>query len=115
MKIITLIFITYISLMACTGDCLTCHPKLLPAINSDSRHKPMLTCIRCHSADPQKMGDCGSDCFACHSIEKIEGPNIIEHKVIRECRDCHMKLKSELFSAPPQQSHEQPLREFLNL
>ena len=115
MKIIILLLLASISLMACTGDCLTCHPKLIPTINSDIRHKSMLTCIKCHSADPAKMGDCGSDCFACHSIEKIEKPNIIEHKVIRECRDCHMKLKSELFSAPPQQSHEQPLRDFLNL
>ncbi len=115
MKIITLILIAYISLVACTGDCLTCHPKLLPTINSDTKHKPMLTCIKCHSANPAKMADCGSDCFACHSIEKIEKPNIMEHKVIRGCRDCHMKLNQELLSAPAQQSREQPLREFLKL
>ena len=115
MKIITLILIAYIYLMACTGDCLTCHPKLVPTINTDLRHKPMLTCIKCHSANPAKMADCGSDCFACHSIEKIEKPNIAEHKVIRGCRDCHMKLNEQLLSAPPQQSHEQQLREFLKL
>lgn len=114
MKIITLIFIAYISLMACTGDCLTCHPKLVPTINEDVRHKSMLTCIKCHPADPQKMADCGSDCFACHSVEKIEKPNIAEHKVIRGCRDCHMKLKEELFSAPVEQSREQPLKDFLH-
>ena len=101
--------------MACTGDCLTCHPKLLANINTDLNHKPMLTCIKCHSAEPSKMGDCGSDCFACHSIEKIDKPNLLEHKPIRGCRDCHMKLKAELFSAPAKQSHEQPLREFLKL
>jgi hypothetical protein len=115
MKIITLILLTYISLLACTGDCLTCHPKLVPTINTDIRHKPMLTCIKCHLANPQKMADCGSDCFACHSIEKIEKPNIQEHKVIRGCRDCHMKLSQELLSVPSKQSHEQPLRDFLNL
>ncbi|MBU0633110.1 hypothetical protein KKA17_10750 [bacterium] len=114
MKIITLIFTAYISLTACTGDCLTCHPKLVPTIHEDTNHKSMLTCIKCHPADPQKMADCGSDCFACHSVEKIEKPNIAEHKVIRGCRDCHMKMKEELFSAPAQQSKEQPLKDFLH-
>lgn len=113
MKIIILIAAAYTYLMACTGDCLTCHPKLVPTIHTDVRHKPMLTCIKCHSADPEKLADCGSDCFSCHSIEKIEKPNIEEHKVIRECRDCHMKLKEQMFSAPPKQSTQQPLKEFL--
>ncbi|WP_345993579.1 hypothetical protein [Sulfurimonas sp. HSL-1716] len=113
MKIISILAAVYISLMACTGDCLSCHPKLLPTIHQDTRHKPMLTCIKCHSANPDKMADCGSDCFACHSIKKIEEANVVEHKVIRGCRDCHMKLKKELFSAPPQQSVKQPLKDFL--
>ena len=77
---------------------MTCHPKLLKTINTDMRHKAMLTCIKCHSPDPAKMGDCGSDCFACHPIDKIEGKGIEEHKVIRECRDCHMKMKTSLES-----------------
>lgn len=114
MKIITLLLAIYISLMACTGDCLTCHPNLVPTIKDDTRHKSMLTCIKCHPADPKKMADCGSDCFACHSMEKIDRPNVYEHKVIRECRDCHMKMKKELLSAPMQQSVQQPLKQFLN-
>ncbi len=115
MKIVILLLLIYSFLVACTGDCLTCHPKLLPTIGTDTRHKPMLTCINCHSANPQKMADCGSDCFACHSIEKIEKPNVKEHGVIRGCRDCHVKLKQELLTPPLQQSHEQPLRDFLHL
>lgn len=79
------------------------------------RHKPMLTCIKCHSADPNKMADCGSDCFACHSAEKIEKANITEHKVIRGCRDCHMKMKVRLTidTLPQGQSVMPTLRDFL--
>lgn len=81
----------------------------------DLRHKPMTTCIKCHSADPAKMADCGSDCFACHPIAKIEGSRIAEHAVIRECRDCHMKLKTklDLSNTPLGQSVMPTLRDFL--
>lgn len=94
---------------------MTCHPKLLKTINTDMRHKAMLTCIKCHSPDPAKMGDCGSDCFACHPIDKIEGKGIEEHKVIRECRDCHMKMKTSLGldMFPKGQSSAPTLRDFL--
>jgi hypothetical protein len=76
----------------------------------------MTTCIKCHSADPAKMGDCGSDCFACHSITKIEGARVAEHVVIRECRECHMKLKPSLDinTFPKTQSTQPMLRDFLN-
>lgn len=116
MKFLTaLVFIAGNLLFACSGDCLTCHPALLPAINSDDRHKPMLTCIECHSADPDSMAECGSDCFSCHSVEKIEKVNVKEHRVIRECRDCHLQLKKELFSVHPGggQSHGKFLKEYL--
>ena len=42
------------------------------------------------------MAECGSDCFACHRIEKIEKFQIREHKIIRECRDCHLSIKQSL-------------------
>lgn len=116
MKFLTaFVFIAGISLFACSGDCLTCHPALLSTINSDDRHKPMLTCIECHSANPDSMAECGSDCFSCHSVEKIEKVNVKEHRVIRECRDCHLQLKNELFSVHPEsgQSHEKSLKEYL--
>lgn len=75
----------------------------------------MTMCIKCHSADPAKMADCGSDCFACHPVAKIEGVRVAEHAVIRECRDCHMKLKVnlDLQSAPKGQSVMPTLRDFL--
>jgi len=102
-------------LNACTGDCLTCHPKLIPTIETDLRHKPMLTCIKCHSADPNAMAECGSECFACHPVDKIEKVDVAEHRVIRDCRDCHMKLKQRFsdIAAPRDQSSLPPLKEML--
>ena len=114
-SIVIILTLLSFKLFACTGDCLTCHPALLPTINEDERHKPMLGCIECHTADLNSMAECGSDCFSCHPIEKIEKPGIKQHKVIRECRDCHLQLKKEMFgfSLDPGQSHEKPLKEFL--
>ncbi len=79
---------------------MTCHPNLVPTIEEDQRHKPMLECINCHSANANTMADCGSDCFACHPISKINGLGIKEHEVIQGCRDCHVKMKEELFGIP---------------
>jgi formate-dependent nitrite reductase cytochrome c552 subunit len=115
MKIAAFLSIMYIGLLACTGDCLTCHPGLLPTIEQDERHKPMMGCIECHSPDPNAMADCGSDCFACHPVEKIEKVPVEAHRVIRDCRDCHMKMQEELFGARPEtgQSRQPDLKEFL--
>jgi hypothetical protein len=103
------------SLLACTGDCLTCHPALEANIQNDERHKPMLGCINCHAADPSKMADCGSDCFGCHPMEKIDKTGVREHGVIRQCRECHMRMKEELFdlTTPKEQSTTKPLKELL--
>jgi len=100
MKLLILLFTLTLALFSCTGDCLTCHPNLVPTIDEDKRHKPMLTCIKCHSANPNSMADCGSDCFACHPMSKINGLGIKEHDVIQGCRDCHVKMKEALFGIP---------------
>lgn len=115
MKYLFALILLTISLLACTGDCLTCHPKLVPTINEDVRHKPMLTCIACHSANPQKMADCGADCFACHSMKKINGANVREHDVIQVCRDCHVGAKEKIFDASNSftQSNNESLKDFL--
>jgi hypothetical protein len=115
MKLLFLFLVALLPLWGCTGDCMTCHPALLKNIDNDMRHKPMATCIKCHTANPEKMGDCGSDCFACHPVAKIEGVRVKEHAVIRECRDCHMKLKAALqVDAVAQgQSVKPTLRDFL--
>jgi len=113
--ILFIIFIVGIQAFGCTGDCMTCHPALLKNIDFDKRHKPMTTCIKCHSANPAKMADCGSDCFACHPVAKIEAARVAEHAVIRECRDCHMKLKAsvQMDTSPKGQSSQPTLRDFL--
>jgi len=100
---------------ACTGDCMTCHPSLMPTIKQDARHKPMLTCIKCHSAAADAMAECGSDCFACHAIEKIEKADVAEHRTIRDCRDCHMQMKADLtdIATPKDRSNYRPLKDVL--
>jgi len=115
MKLLSFLFACILPLLACTGDCLTCHPALMPTIEQDQRHKPMLGCIDCHSANPNAMADCGSDCFSCHPVEKIEKVPVELHRVIRDCRDCHMQLKEELFGLQPNtgQSRAKPLKELL--
>ncbi len=102
-------------LLACTGDCLTCHPKLVPTIKEDIRHKPMLTCINCHSPNPNKTADCGADCFACHSMKKINSANVKEHDVIQSCRDCHVGVGEKIFDTSNSfnQSLNESLKEFL--
>lgn len=107
-------FLAY-SLLACTGDCLSCHPSLQKNIQTDLRHKPMLTCINCHGVNPSAMAECGNDCFACHSMAKINN-GVKEHEVIQGCKDCHTKMKQELLdiTASHDQSHgAAPLRSFL--
>ena len=115
MKYLTLIALFCISIFACTGDCLTCHPKLIPTINEDLRHKPMLTCINCHSAEASKMAECGSDCFACHPMSKINKANVKEHDVIQACRDCHVGADEKMFDTlnPFDQSTKETLKDFL--
>lgn len=115
MKYMFLLLFFTTSLFSCTGDCMTCHPKLVPTINEDLRHKPMLTCINCHSADPNKMADCGADCFACHPMSKINAADVREHDVIQECRDCHVGVKEKLFdiSTTFDQSHAESLKDYL--
>lgn len=116
MKTVALLFaVLLLPLLGCTGDCMSCHPKLMKTIDTDSRHSAMKTCIQCHAANPEKMADCGSDCFACHPAAKIEGSGIKEHTVIRECRECHMKIKASLKIDTLQggQSLKPVLRDFL--
>lgn len=114
-SVLLLVAITTSVLFACTGDCLTCHPKLMETIHEDPRHKPMLGCIDCHSANPDAMAECGSDCFGCHPVEKIEKVGVKQHRVIRECRDCHMEMTQGALDITRAmgQSVQKPLKELL--
>ena len=114
-KVFILLSITTLYLFACTGDCLTCHPALKKDILTDKRHSPMLTCIHCHSANPNAMAECGNDCFACHPMKKINN-GVKEHEVIQGCKDCHTKMKKELLditNTRDQSKVSEPLRDFL--
>jgi hypothetical protein len=57
------------------------------------------------------MADCGANCFACHSIKKINSANVKEHNVIQSCRDCHVGADERIFDAS--NSFNQSLKEFL--
>ena len=100
---------------ACSGDCLSCHPKLKATILTDKRHSPMLTCIACHKEETSGQSACGNDCFSCHPIDKID-PSVKEHKVINDCRNCHMKMPKQLqkqLKKPQQRSKETSLEDLL--
>lgn len=62
------------------------------------------------------MAECGSDCFGCHSMKKINAADVREHDVIGECRDCHVGADEKLFdiSKPFGQSSSESLKDFLN-
>ena len=103
MKIIFLFLALFCAaLLACTGDCVSCHPKL--NVTTDVRHTPLATCITCHTKESLLGVDmgaaCGQDCFACHSADKITQSGVIEHQSIGSCIACHTTLKKETFMAP---------------
>ena len=115
-KALIILSILFSSLVACTGDCMSCHPALEKNILTDKRHSPMLTCIYCHTAESESMAECGPDCFVCHTKDKIDQPDVREHDAIEACRVCHMKLKKEknsMLEPEATQSIQAPLRDFL--
>ncbi len=40
----------------------------------------------------------GSDCWQCHDIKKVSNINIPEHKVLKDCIACHVKLDKNLLN-----------------
>lgn len=115
MKYIFILTIFITTMFACTGDCLTCHPKLVPTIKVDVRHMPMLECIECHSAEPNSMAECGDDCFGCHPMSKINDANVAQHDIIQTCVDCHVNADKKLLdiSSSYDQSQGESLKDFL--
>lgn len=88
MKKIILIFIMAFQVFACSGDCLLCHPTLKQKID-DKNHRILHRCILCHKNNVGKTGQCGTDCFQCHSIQKVSNSHIPEHKTMPQCIKCH--------------------------
>jgi hypothetical protein len=75
----------------------------------------MLGCIKCHSAEPNSMAECGDDCFSCHPMAKINKANVREHDVIQSCVDCHVGANEKIFdnSIKYDQSQSESLKDFL--
>ncbi len=113
-NLIVLLFLTF-SLYASMGDCLTCHPKLLPTINEDKRHSAMQSCIECHTANKSAVLECGEKCFSCHSKEDLNAGEIKEHLVFEACRECHVDAIHDLFDTSKSfnQSQSESLKDFL--
>jgi hypothetical protein len=119
-KIIVFLFLGSL-LLACEGDCMKCHPRLLKDNQLDKDHKVLTTCIECHQPtndDLSKMGAlCGQDCWDCHSIAKVQQVVTPSHMVLDACIKCHVKLKKDsfgnlkLFSSPQMTSPS--LKQFL--
>jgi len=115
MKTILLISIFLTSIYASMGDCFTCHPKLIKGIDDNEEHKPMLTCIKCHTPSRASVLECGDKCFSCHKEVDLAPEEIPEHRVFEDCRECHVNAKKELLDITKtfDQSHVDTLKDFL--
>ena len=115
MKTLIFLLIFSLSIFASMGDCFTCHPKLVPNIENDDKHKPMQTCIKCHTKNDSMATECGDKCFKCHTTQDMDSENIPQHKVFENCRDCHVTQIHKIFdtSTSFDQSHQESLQDFL--
>ena len=94
-----LVFFTFcIYSYACSGNCMACHPVLKESIK-EKHHAVLTSCISCHTKTPATMTQCGGDCFACHSQNKLIDSNRIEHQNLSTCKSCHIN-KEDLFNSP---------------
>ena len=94
-----LVFFTFcIYSYACSGNCMACHPVLKESIK-EKHHAVLTSCISCHTKTPATMTQCGGDCFACHSQNKLIDSNRIEHQNLSTCKSCHIN-KEDLFNPP---------------
>jgi hypothetical protein len=104
-KIIVLVislFIFNMSLNACEGDCVVCHPKLVQEDGKlDKDHEVLITCKTCHTQEEMEKIDmgsgCGQDCWDCHDIKKVTASNVAEHRGLQKCIDCHITLNKNMF------------------
>ena len=90
------------SLNACEGDCVVCHPKLVQENGKlDKDHEVLITCKTCHTQEEMEKIDmgsgCGQDCWDCHDIKKVTASNVKEHRGLQKCIDCHITLNKNMF------------------
>lgn len=77
---------------------MSCHPVLKESIK-EKHHEVLTSCISCHTKTPETMAECGGDCFACHSQNKLIKSDRIEHKNLSSCKKCHIN-KEDIFKVP---------------
>ena len=94
------------SLNACEGDCVVCHPKLVKEDGKlDKDHEVLVTCKTCHTQEEMEKIDmgsgCGQDCWDCHDIKKVTASNVAEHRGLQKCIDCHVTIDKGMFGGEP--------------
>jgi len=99
---IAILFISNISLSACEGDCVMCHPKLIKKDGKmDKDHAILVKCKVCHTQEEMEKIDmgsgCGQDCWDCHDIKKVTASKVKEHNNLQKCIDCHVTLDKNMF------------------
>ncbi len=101
MRILVAILFFSVSLFACEGDCMACHPGLLKDGKLDKEHQVLKSCVNCHTKEQMEKidmgGGCGQDCWECHDVKKVSASGIKEHEGLQKCITCHLKLKKEGF------------------
>ncbi len=97
MKYISVLLLFCAFLLACSGDCASCHQNI---DFNDKEHNIMLNCKICHTDEKlsqiQMQSGCGKDCFACHNVQKINRTKNKEHDALNNCISCHISLKNTL-------------------
>ncbi|WP_456479142.1 hypothetical protein [Nautilia sp.] len=93
--------------LACSSNCLECHPKLKPLEYDKNNkyykeHHFLITCTKCHPNHSEKaMSECGADCFDCHSREKLINTPIPEHQKLKTCTKCHKDTLKDIIPQNP--------------
>ena len=96
MRYLLVFLLFFISLYACSGNCIQCHPVLKESIERN-HHKILKSCISCHTTMPAGMSECGGDCFSCHSQNRLIKTDLKEHQKLSTCKECHAN-KEDLFN-----------------
>lgn len=99
-------------LFACGGSCLECHPSLKPYIN-DKDHIILNECTNCHNT-PSQQGQCGQDCFDCHSKDKIYAQkDVVAHQALKACNACHKEKEDFMLVKRSMTPNQETLIHFL--
>ncbi len=105
-NVILLLFFIKLSLFACEGDCISCHPGLLKNGKFDKEHEVLKSCVTCHTKEQMSKIDmgagCGQDCWECHDVKKVSTSGVKEHEGLDRCIECHLKIRknSLIFNSP---------------